>query len=67
MVCTAEKYTPISQVAKLVIEEINEKTEIGAAQRFLAVQRRGFGGKETAAVTENEAKRFLRMLGSGKE
>jgi len=66
MICTAEKYSPVSNTSELVVEEITEKTKVGDAQKFLAIQRKGFGGKETEAVTGIEAKHFLRMLGKGR-
>jgi GNAT superfamily N-acetyltransferase len=66
MVCSAETYSPKGNVANFVIKEITENSNLSAAQRFLTIQGRGFGGEPSEVVTVERAQQFLRMLGKGR-
>jgi ribosomal protein S18 acetylase RimI-like enzyme len=66
MVCSVETYASNANVANFVIEEITENSEVSAAQQFLTIQSRGFGGDETEVASAESAQQFLRMLGQGR-
>jgi len=66
MVCSPKTFSSNARVPNLVIEEITENSGVSAAQRFLTIQGRGFGGEVTELATAESAQQFLRMLGKGR-
>ena len=62
LICTPETYQPAPQISDLVVTKLTDQSPLADVRALITVQQQAFEGDNEAAVTDEDAKYFMRWL-----